>query len=1165
MKKLSKRSLAIFASVVALFLLLIVPVVTYLFVLQDSMLDVQHLTVTNVTSNSVTLTWVSDQPVYAYGAAVEGKFTEDKFSEKGDYTFSRGYDDRDIIKAELEDNYDEAQLQLERDQLGKYKTHHVTFRGLSPEKEYTFLLSDGVRFVNLDEPVVATTLEYPDSLDNPKPAYGKITVEGEKTSISLPVTDGTFYYYLEDAVGQRVSNLISTPLAENGSWYLDLNSLLALDGTKVTEKYTNDELLLMLPVGEVRSADGGLYRKVIPMDANSPAEDFRLIPERLVTEIVEQEESELMSSLDRFVFTSSAGWSVDCNGKSYCADGGVEATFNGFCASNGCNGEEKWKAEACASGAPSTCGGDGEVSMTNTVCHTEYTENGAYGANANCTSDCKNFGKEDAAGACIPEWGPGSVCTPQASDPDCNTCAGTQCIEGQYCNGGGSAQCCTGSCVNVGQENPTPTPPAGQPGGQTGGQTGVRNTLCKGVNNGKTFYICEEGIRCEDGLQATGSFASAALCNARKAELEKAGGTVNIKHALCKSSESVPTYHCQEGLSCSRGEGFTTIGSYNSLSDCEARKSELINGGSAGGNTNNQRHNLCRSNGVVPYFSCQPTQCGGGWSTIGNYINLTECNAKKTEQENGSNPPTVSPPSKLCFNNSINNKFYYCSADCGSMPTMGTYQSPEACDQARRNTTVVQAPNIPCTNCHEIPGTPTPVTTCPTCHSSTSPAPQPPAGSPAVTESTCNSTLEAMHSGYYCSKDKCGEKTNCTNEQCAQTSVPDLAVGMTQRRYATMYRCPAIANISNHLFPPSEHFNLYYSKSICEDACGDKTTDNGINWRGTCLSTAFDPFIEYVDGNDARCSTSGYKCEKTLNNKYSLYSTDAHRCNYSSIDTRSSDFNLVSNALAQSEDEGNEEVLFDPKTGLYYFPGDAEYEFFYGEDIFNVQQTAGEGSILFIDKNSNGEFDEGDERILESAYRLSFQKVIDQSSYNFEPGYNLVSFDLMLSTNKYRASDFLNYVNELDDIIYSISTYQSGKWMTMGMRAGEPYGSDDFLIVPGKAYLVKLSSPAQLKLQGYRVDEPVSLQLNSGWNLIPIHGSSKDYTAKSWLESLNRSGAFTADNVTKWDSLKGKYEGFQSDKNESGEFLDYGFDYPIDPKSGYFVKVKTGEGVWTPE
>ena len=80
-----------------------------------------------------------------------------------------------------------------------------------------------------------------------------------------------------------------------------------------------------------------------------------------------------------------------------------------------------------------------------------------------------------------------------------------------------------------------------------------------------------------------------------------------------------------------------------------------------------------------------------------------------------------------------------------------------------------------------------------------------------------------------------------------------------------------------------------------------------------------------------------------------------------------------------------------------------------------------------------------------------------------------------------------------------------------------------------------------------------------GWHLIGVNGSSRSFTALSVIDSMNELEGLTVDNVTQWDHDSSRYEGLQK---ESGEV--YGFDFPIEDKIGYFVRVAEGSGVWTP-
>jgi len=134
------------------------------------------------------------------------------------------------------------------------------------------------------------------------------------------------------------------------------------------------------------------------------------------------------------------------------------------------------------------------------------------------------------------------------------------------------------------------------------------------------------------------------------------------------------------------------------------------------------------------------------------------------------------------------------------------------------------------------------------------------------------------------------------------------------------------------------------------------------------------------------------------------------------------------------------------------------------------------------------------------------------------------------------------------------------------------YDNNDFQLLPGQGYVIKVKEDVEISIPGKPVKyesetDNAPITLFPGWNLIGIYGSNvKTYTAKSMLQDINsfETVDFTANNVSKWESDVQRYEGFQLEV-DSGVEMEYGFNYTIDLLKSYFVRVESGEGNWKPE
>ncbi len=220
-----------------------------------------------------------------------------------------------------------------------------------------------------------------------------------------------------------------------------------------------------------------------------------------------------------------------------------------------------------------------------------------------------------------------------------------------------------------------------------------------------------------------------------------------------------------------------------------------------------------------------------------------------------------------------------------------------------------------------------------------------------------------------------------------------------------------------------------------------------------------------------------------------------------------------------------------------------------------------EGSkTLYIDANNNGVFDEGDINMGEDSVKIALSLEEKTSKYNIKTGFNLVSFDFVSTAMGTTAKEVLEYLNiNYDDAFYSIAKFDSGKWVVIGNRDGETYGSDNFQILPGQGYLLKSKYDLMITLGGKAVVDPVPVSLRPGWNLIGLAGTKKAYTAETLISNVNQTAGVISDNVTKYETALGRYVGLQKEVNAV-----YGIDYPLTKTVGYFLRVKEGTGVWTP-
>ena len=256
----------------------------------------------NITSSSVTVSWSSKTPVSATVIPFEGNTTFPVrlfcfFKEKF-------FDTRDVKRAELEaaskvglnrDGYelsmDDFQTDLVITDAGRYYTHHVVVNGLKPEKEYSFLVGDSIlyRKVSDDNNSSIMTLSVPDSILIPYPVYGVVQDAQNRKDPSIEdlenVVDGVVYFnYLDKKSGDK-SNLFSSSISDNGSWYIDASRAVSQDGINFIDTYSDidSEILVELVVD---AGNKGIWKSK-RHNITSPTEPFVL---NMVNSISDEEE-----------------------------------------------------------------------------------------------------------------------------------------------------------------------------------------------------------------------------------------------------------------------------------------------------------------------------------------------------------------------------------------------------------------------------------------------------------------------------------------------------------------------------------------------------------------------------------------------------------------------------------------------------------------------------------------------------------------------------------------------------------------------------------------------------------------------------------------------------------------------------------------------------------
>ena len=220
--------------------------------------------------------------------------------------------------------------------------------------------------------------------------------------------------------------------------------------------------------------------------------------------------------------------------------------------------------------------------------------------------------------------------------------------------------------------------------------------------------------------------------------------------------------------------------------------------------------------------------------------------------------------------------------------------------------------------------------------------------------------------------------------------------------------------------------------------------------------------------------------------------------------------------------------------------------------------------VFFSDDNDNGILDEN-EYILSPAeaqyeYSVSYAKVADSFKLTLTEGFNLVAFPIIFTDGNgkdiSKASDLIDFLNEGGAQITSIAAFRSGKFIIYTNRNGEVYG-DDFNILPGEGYFLKSLSDGVFLYSGKKVENSLEVQLYEGWNLVNIYNSNKtSYSGFNILKQMKQQ-SINSIAISKWEDSR-----YYTIASQDGK--DYGNDFKIYPTRGYFVRVESGNGKFSP-
>jgi hypothetical protein len=139
----------------------------------------------------------------------------------------------------------------------------------------------------------------------------------------------------------------------------------------------------------------------------------------------------------------------------------------------------------------------------------------------------------------------------------------------------------------------------------------------------------------------------------------------------------------------------------------------------------------------------------------------------------------------------------------------------------------------------------------------------------------------------------------------------------------------------------------------------------------------------------------------------------------------------------------------------------------------------------------------------------------------------------------YTAQDVCHEINSQGGNALEIDRWHNGGWE--GHICGLPFNNFDLVL--GASYFIKSGSESSWIIEGYEVIEPVSLDLQIGWNSIAIP-HTQGYTASSLCDDIISQGV-TAVEIDRWHN--GGWD---------GHICGLPFnDFDIERGVGYFVKA----------
>lgn len=211
----------------------------------------KDILVTNVTSSSATITWITPSPAkgkvyYSEEGMMSGPFSS--------WNSKIAFDDRDnqmayeeCLKKFTKDSSKKATEEFEVEvndsictkyevkKVGKYYTHHVTLQNLEEYTNYNFTVGDGNWGWKASYDGFVTFAKE-ETVTAPRPIFGKIVDTDKNVS-----SDSIIYIKFFDGINNTDSMMYSAIANEQGGWYLDGSNIYDVNGLTLNLRIGDDK------------------------------------------------------------------------------------------------------------------------------------------------------------------------------------------------------------------------------------------------------------------------------------------------------------------------------------------------------------------------------------------------------------------------------------------------------------------------------------------------------------------------------------------------------------------------------------------------------------------------------------------------------------------------------------------------------------------------------------------------------------------------------------------------------------------------------------------------------------------------------------------------------------------------------------------------------------